>query len=207
MAATRKHDPEVILDAACRIAVQHGPRAVSVAAIAASSGAPVGSLYHQFGSRDGIVAAAWLRALHRFQGAVLTAADARPEDPVAAGTAMARAAVLFAGSHPADARLLLAVRRADLLDGADATLGLRLAELNAPVEAALGSVAQRLAGATDGPALDAVLRAVVDLPAGALRRHLRSEAALPGWLADEVAGDARLLLERLRPPDRPDRRV
>lgn len=50
-----------------------GPRAVSVAAIAAASGAPVGTLYHRFETRDGILAAAWLRALERFQQPLLEA--------------------------------------------------------------------------------------------------------------------------------------
>jgi hypothetical protein len=51
------------LGVGCVIAVL--PRAASVAAIAAASGAPVGTLYHRFGNRNGVLTAAWLRALER----------------------------------------------------------------------------------------------------------------------------------------------
>ena len=73
MAPPRKHGTDVILDAARTLVLDGGPRAASVAAIAKVSGAPAGTLYHRFGSRDGILAAAWLRALERFQARALTA--------------------------------------------------------------------------------------------------------------------------------------
>ena len=57
MAPPRKHDTDTILDAARALALRDGPRAVSVAAIARESGAPIGTLYHRFSSRDGILAA------------------------------------------------------------------------------------------------------------------------------------------------------
>lgn len=75
MAPPRKHDTDRILDAARTIALRDGPRATSVAAIAAESGAPAGTLYHRFGSRDRVLQEAWLRALGRFQAEVLAAAD------------------------------------------------------------------------------------------------------------------------------------
>ncbi|KKC02727.1 helix-turn-helix domain-containing protein, partial [Mycobacterium nebraskense] len=67
MAPPRKHETDVILDAARALVLAGGPRAASVAAIAKTSGAPAGTLYHRFGNRDGILTAAWLRALERFQ--------------------------------------------------------------------------------------------------------------------------------------------
>ena len=67
MAPPRKHTTDEILDAARAIVQRDGPRAASVKAIAAASGAPVGTLYHRFGSRDGLLVAVWLRALERFQ--------------------------------------------------------------------------------------------------------------------------------------------
>ena len=73
MAPPRKHDTDEILDAARAIVLAAGPRAASVATIARESGAPVGTLYHRFGSRDGLLAAAWLRALERFQHHALAA--------------------------------------------------------------------------------------------------------------------------------------
>ena len=92
------------------LALRDGPRAVSVAAIARESGAPTGTLYHRFSSRDDILAAAWLRALHRFHERWLAAE--RHQDPVEAGVAMARSVVAFSRDHPDDARLLIDARAA-----------------------------------------------------------------------------------------------
>ena len=80
MAPPRKHETDVILDAARALVLAGGPRAASVAAIAKASGAPAGTLYHRFGNRDGIVAAAWLRALERFQSRALAPAATRDPD-------------------------------------------------------------------------------------------------------------------------------
>lgn len=196
MAPPRKHDTYDILDAARDVVLADGPRAASVAAIARVSGAPVGTLYHRFGSRDAVLAAAWLRALERFQTRALAAVAAHPGDPVEAGVEMAVAAVAFAREHPEDARLLLVVRRSDLLDAApDDELSVQIDAMNAPLRDALRLVARALSGRADARAVDAVTRAVVDLPTAAVRRHLRGDGQpLPDWLAQDVADAARTLL-------------
>src|ERR1700759_1169504 len=117
MAPPRKHKTDVILDAARALVLDGGPRAASVAAIAKASGAPAGTLYHRFGNRDGIVTAAWLRALERFQSRARAAGPDPAGDPVQAAVAMAVAAIDFARELPQDARLLLTMRPSDLLDG------------------------------------------------------------------------------------------
>ena len=89
MAPPRKHETDVILDATRALVLTAGPRAASVAAIAKASGAPAGTLYHRFGNRDGVVIAAWLRALDRFQQRALAATGSTP---VAHAAAMAVAA-------------------------------------------------------------------------------------------------------------------
>src|SRR6202012_1296412 len=121
MAPPRKHETDVILDAARALVLAGGPRAASVAAIAKSSGAPAGTLYHRFGNRDGILTAAWLRALERFQSAAMAASETDTESGTAdtaqdTAVAMAVAAISFARELPEDARLLLTIRPADLLD-------------------------------------------------------------------------------------------
>ena len=107
MAPPRKHETDVILDATRALVLADGPRAASVAAIAKASGAPAGTLYHRFGNRDGILTAAWLRALDRFQSRAMAAAG---DTPLETAVAMAVAAIGFARELPADARLLLTIR-------------------------------------------------------------------------------------------------
>ncbi len=195
MAPPRKHETDVILDATRALVLTEGPRAASVAAIAAASGAPAGTLYHRFGNRDGILAAAWLRALARFQGRVMLAdPETDPDDTLETAVAMAVAAVDFSRELPEDARLLLTLRLADLLDAQPGdTFTERLTQMNAPLLKRITEVSRRLYGDADARSLDAVRRAVVDLPYAVVRSHAHDDP-LPSWLAGDVAVGVRALL-------------
>jgi AcrR family transcriptional regulator len=197
VAPPRKHQTGEILDAARAIVLQRGPRAASVAAIARDSGAPVGTLYHRFTSRDGLLTAVWLRALERFQQLALDAAS-RHQEPLDRAEALAAAAIAFATRYRDDARLLLAVRREDLLDRApDSAFRRRLGELNEPLVRELHAIARALYGRADSRSVAAVTRAVVDLPYSAVRTYA-GRPEFPTWLAGDVAADARRLLEARR---------
>src|SRR5918993_1364325 len=198
MAPPRKHDTDQILDAARTIALRDGPRATGVAAIAQESGAPAGTLYHRFGSRDRVLQAAWLRALGRFRDEALAGADG--SDPVEAGVGMAVAAIRFARRWPDDARLIVVVRRTDLLDsGADPDFAERLAVMNAPLQDAIARIAGGL-GRTDARSRETVVAAVVDLPQAAVRRHARDGGDLPPRLEASVAA-AGQRPPTMHPPD------
>jgi AcrR family transcriptional regulator len=191
MAPPRKHETDVILDAARALVLDGGPRAASVAAIAKASGAPAGTLYHRFGNRDGILMAAWLRALERFQARALAAEG---ETPIDTAVAMAVVAVGFARALPGDARLLLTIRPGDLLDGDPDEFQETLAAMNAPLSERLAMLARQLYGKSDLRSVDAVARAVADLPYAVVRRHAHDEP-MPSWLEVDVAVSARALLE------------
>lgn len=192
MAPPRKHDTDVILDAARSLVLRDGPRAASVAAIAAASGAPVGTLYHRFGNRNGVLVATWIRALERFQARALAAAG--DPDPLTAAVGMAVATIEFARAEPDDAKLLLHLRPGDLLDGAPETeLRDRLARMNSPLIEHVRRLTRDLFGAEDPRSIDRLTRAVVDLPNATLRRHAR-HGDLPDWLESDVATAARTLL-------------
>ncbi len=185
----------MILDAARALVLAGGPRAASVAAIAQSSGAPAGTLYHRFGNRDGIVAAAWLRALERFQARALAAGSEASAEALDAATAMAVAAISFARELPQDARLLLTIRPTDLLDGEpEPSFQQTLAAMNAPLAVRMHELAERLYGGRDQRQIDAVNRAVADLPYAVVRRHAHDEP-MPSWLEADVAASARAVLQ------------
>ncbi|OLO99937.1 TetR family transcriptional regulator [Mycolicibacterium porcinum] len=193
MAPPRKHETDAILDATRALVLAEGPRAASVAAIAKVSGAPAGTLYHRFGNRNGVLTAAWLRALERFQSRAMAATG---EDAVAGAVAMGVAAVDFARSVPDDARLLLTIRPSDLLDGApDAEFTATLAEMNAPLVERLRELARGILGDDDPRSMDAMSRAVVDLPYAVVRRHA-NDAELPAWMEEDLADAIRRLLVR-----------
>jgi AcrR family transcriptional regulator len=192
VAPPRKHETDVILDAARALVLDGGPRAASVAAIAKASGAPAGTLYHRFGNRDGILTAAWLRALERFQ---VRAMAAGADTPLETAVAMAVAGISFARELPEDARLLLTIRPGDLLDGEpDTAFQETLAAMNAPLSQRVNTLARQLYGSSGRRSVDAVARAVADLPYAVVRRHAHDEP-MPSWLEADVAAAARAALQ------------
>ena len=191
MAPPRKHGTDVILDATRALVLADGPRAASVAAIAAVSGAPAGTLYHRFGNRDGILTAVWLRALERFQSRAMAA---NGSSALESAVAMAVSAVTFARELPEDARILLTIRPQDLLDGEpNAAFRDTVAAMNAPLIKRVEVLARKLYGRSTSRNIDAVSRAVADLPYAVVRRHAYDER-MPSWLEGDVAEAARALL-------------
>jgi AcrR family transcriptional regulator len=199
MAPPRKHETDVILDAARALVLDGGPRAASVAAIAKSSGAPAGTLYHRFGNRNGILAAAWLRALERFQARAMavgtnTGTNTGADTPMETAVAMAVSCIGFTRELPEDARLLLTIRPGDLFDGEpDTAFSETLAAMNAPLNRRIGALARQLFGSSNARSVDAVARAVADLPYAVVRRHAHDEP-MPRWLEADVAASARAVL-------------
>jgi AcrR family transcriptional regulator len=196
MAPPRKHQTDVILDATRALVLADGARAASVGAIAKASGAPAGTLYHRFGNRNGILTAAWLRALERFQSRALAAtADTALESAVATAVA----SIDFMREVPDDARLLVAVRPSDLLDGEpDDDFAQTLEAQNAPLIKRVRTFARELYGSGDARCVDAIARAIVDLPYAVVRRHANDDT-IPAWLEDDVAAASRALLTAFNP--------
>lgn len=168
-----------ILDAARGVVLEQGLGAATVAAIAESSGAPVGSIYHRFGSVDDLLTKIWIRAVRRSQARFAAAAER--SDPVEATVAAGLSVYDFCVDHPADARLLLSFRPEDLAGGSlDPAQVSELQHLNEPIQAVVEDLARRLYGRASRRSVDRVIMAVFDLPHGAVRRPLANgEKLLP----------------------------
>ena len=67
MVRLAKFNENNFIDSAIAVAAQCGVGAVSMAAIAVKAGAPIGSVYHRFDSRNAILARAWLRVKSDFR--------------------------------------------------------------------------------------------------------------------------------------------
>ena len=70
MVRLAKYNEDAFIDSAIHIAAQCGIGAVSMASIASKAGAPIGSLYHRFDSRNTVLARAWLKVRADFRSAV-----------------------------------------------------------------------------------------------------------------------------------------
>jgi AcrR family transcriptional regulator len=62
-----------ILAAALALLSGEGPEGVTMSGISRQTGAPIGSLYHRFPSRDHLMARLWLSVVESFQGGFLEA--------------------------------------------------------------------------------------------------------------------------------------
>jgi AcrR family transcriptional regulator len=183
-----------MLDAARDLLLERGSASATVEAIADVSGAPTGSIYHRFGSRDGLLTRLWIRAVYRSQASFLAALE--HEDPRAAALAAAQSILEFCQQEPADARLLVSFRREDLIRTAPSgQLADELEELNRPVQAAVVALARRLYGRPTQAALNRTLLAVFDLPYGAVRRYLIAGTKIPAGLRDDLARAVEAVLE------------
>jgi len=172
-----QHSDHRILDAAGALLLESGPRAATIEAIASASGAPKGSIYYRFRSRDEIFASLWIRAVERFQAALLAAVGVG--EPLEVAVTAALAVYDFCDASRADARLLMSFRPQDLWgDGLPPALRRRLVEINAPVDAAQRDLARQLYGADGEEALGRLRRAVFDLPHGMAREHVIDDQPL-----------------------------
>ena len=196
MARPSTHDTDVILDAARALVLDRGAAGATVGGIAGASGAPVGSLYHRFGSRDALLARLWLRAVRRSQKPYLDALEAAAEPPLDAAAAAALAVYDHALAEPGDARLLISLRRADLRDRPlPPELARELVELNRPLGEAISRLARALYGRTGPANVERVVVATVDLVHGALRRHLVAGTAPPAATRVQLERAVRAALE------------
>lgn len=177
MARPREHDLDQLLDHARALWVEGGRPAVTVRALSARSGASNGSLYHAFGSRDGLLARVWAREASRFLAFQRAAAEAARATGTAAD-AMVAAALAPAGYAAEDehgARLLLSATGDDLATG---ELAAEQRDELARLRVELGGLITELAGwvwgAADSQTVQLARHCVVDLPSALLLAESRT---------------------------------
>ncbi|WP_181774566.1 TetR/AcrR family transcriptional regulator [Amycolatopsis pittospori] len=202
MARPRVHDLERLLDVAERLVVDVGPRGVTVRSLAVAAGVPNGTIYHAFGSLGALLARVWLRAATDFL-AFQTELTDQEEDPVEATVAAADAPAAFAGRRPAAARLLLTVKKEQLLGPQvpDDLAGALLA-LDKRLVALLIRLAARLWDRHDAQAVEVLTTCVVDLPTALFRRALTVGEPISEDSRVRLATAVRAVL--LLPPSRKD---
>lgn len=143
MARPAKFTSDQILDAARDAALEHW-RETTIAHVAYRVGAPVGSIYYRFPSRDALFGSLWARSIGLFHHGLLLAAEI--DDPRASLAAMSRHVPQFCRENPGEAKAMTLYRLSDLLEKVPAAERTRLAAINDGVDAGLRRVAGRRYG-------------------------------------------------------------
>lgn len=198
MSRPTKHDPELMLDAALRLLRERGVRGVTMTAVAEATGAPSGSLYHRFASRDALLGELWLRTVERFQAEFVARLQA--PDAWAATEGTLRHVFAWLREHPDEAQLLLMYRRRDISAHEwPEELVQRVRRLADDFDRAMQSFAGRLGGAHD-EAVTLAWFLLVDLPLAAARRHLAAGRPIPPAAERLTLEAARALLDTTGAP-------
>jgi AcrR family transcriptional regulator len=183
-----KFDQARILGATATLVATGGPGAATIGAISSALGAPSGSIYHRFGSRDELLGRLWLTKAAFFQDRWASALDAT--DPVEAGLAAALSLPRAVRDDFEGACIMLLHRRDDFLSSKWPAEMTREAErLGAHAKAGLTTVARRLFGRTSSAARLTASFAVLDVPFAAVHRFV-AMGKMPPPEVDELIATA-----------------
>jgi AcrR family transcriptional regulator len=183
---------EKILDAAGLLAALHGPSGTTIGAIAEQLGAPTGSIYHRFRSKEVLLAQLWLQVIEGFQSGFQAALSGR--DPRAAGLEASLYTPAWVRANPLPARLLLLHHRDDFVDGDwPSEVEERAQRIDRETRSALNSFCRRALGTVNLTAMRRARYAVVDLPYAAVRPHIRANETPPP-MVDDLIREAYLAL-------------
>jgi AcrR family transcriptional regulator len=185
--------------AALRLVASGGPGAVTVAALAREAGAPTGSIYHRFRSREQLLAELWMEVVEGFQQRfVATLGTANDVD---GAVEAARLMVDWTREHPLEARLLMLHRRQDFVAGEwPEDLTARAAALEPQIGSALRGYALRALGRVGADVMARLRYALLDAPFGAIRPYLHGPGRLPVVVDDLVVTTARAVLRSIAEP-------
>lgn len=173
-----KFDEGRILDAAAKLVASRGPNAATVAAIGSALGAPSGSIYHRFRSRDALLGRLWLSKATIFQDR--WAAALQIADPIEAGLQAALSMPQVVREDLNGARVMLLYRREDFVsDEWPSEMKAEAEALGRQVKDGLSDMARRLFGRDSAAARRTTAFATIDIPYSAVRRYVSESAAPP----------------------------
>ncbi len=168
------------LEAARALACERGPAAVTVGAVIERLGAPAGSFYYRFASRDLLLGELWLKTVLAFQEGFMAAIEAGD------GLAAALHTPVWSRGNLDDACLLLLYRRSDFVHGDwPETLRDGVVSQEKNFKAAVMQFAQTTLGSVTPDTLKRVRFALVEVPLAAVRVHLEHREA-PPLIVDEL---------------------
>jgi AcrR family transcriptional regulator len=183
-----KYDESRILSAAASLIAAQGPGAATITAIAGAIGAPNGSIYHRFRSRDELLGRLWLAKAEFFQNR--WAASLRESDPRRAGLEAALSLPRAVREDFEGARVMLLHRREDFLSqGWPPAMKKEAERLGTQVKDEIANITRRLFGRNTSSARHTAAFAILDLPFAAVRRFV-GVGEPPPYLVDDLISKA-----------------
>ena len=181
------------LGAALELLAEKGPGGVTIAAIAAGTGAPVGSVYHRFASREILMAELWVGLIESFQTGFLK------ELNKGNGRKAALYALKWIRKHPNKARVFLLYRREQLISG-NWPKGIkdRVEKLVSELNEGLVGFTRRFLGRAGKQNLDRVVFCLIQIPTSAAKAYLEEGKPIPGYYDRFVRETYKALLENHR---------
>ena len=177
------------LAAARAIASERGPAAVTVDSVTQRLGAPKGSFYYRFASRDALLGELWLEAALAYQEGFVAAIEAGD------GLAAALHAPAWARLHLNDARLLMLYSRLDFVQGDwpdELKQGVR--EQTERIEECMKRFAKQAFGGVGPAELEKAIFVLAEVPLAAVKPHLRAGEPPPPLVDELIAKTYRAIV-------------
>ena len=173
-------DQAGFLDAARALIAERGLKAVTVDSVADRIGAPKGSFYYRFASRDALLGEVWLQTVLAYQQGFVAAIEAGD------GLGAALHTAVWARRHLDDARLLMLYSRHDFVQGDwPGTLKRGVADQAERFQACLRAFARQAFGRAAGAELRRAAFVLAEVPLAAVKPHLQRRERPPP-LVDEL---------------------
>jgi AcrR family transcriptional regulator len=184
---------EQFIAAALKIAAGQGPASVTIAAVAGLIGAPVGSVYHRFLSRDVLMAEVWLQVAASFQEGFLSALERG--DGIEAALHTPR----WVRQHSPEARILLLYRREELVTGSwPEAMKERALGISRRLDAGVSEFAARTFGKAGREEINRTVFAIIDVPYAAVLRYIRQGKNPPHAVEDYITETYNAIMRRTK---------
>jgi AcrR family transcriptional regulator len=182
-------DQAGFLAAARALISERGPNAVTIDSVAERMGAPKGSFYYRFASRDALLGELWLKTVHAYQEGFVAAIEADE------GLRAALHTPAWARQHLDDARLLMLYSRHDFVHGDwPAALRRGVADQAERVEACLRKFARGAFGRAGPAELRRAAFVLAEVPLAAVKPHLQRRERPPPMVDDLIARTYRAIV-------------
>jgi AcrR family transcriptional regulator len=173
-----------------------GPAAVTVNSVTEKLGAPSGSFYYRFASRDVLLAELWLATALSFQDEYVAAIKAGD------GLAAALHTPRWVRANPANARVFLLYHRDDFVNGdwpKKFVNGVR--QQGRRIDACYQRFARQTFGGEDGEKLRLARFVLADVPKTAVIPHIQRSESPPPIVDEMIATTYQAIVQRYGQPN------